>query len=194
LARLDLLEIQVDSHRLGHRLGVRLPDEQAAVQPAAHLGQAVVLEQPDRLAEDRPADPVAGNQLYLTAKQLPRFPALPYNRLLDLVSNYLCLLQMSYVLARSGNNRGGTGRIVQQGASHTLTAQVTLCGRLYTERETFFHPANGRSRCSFWRRLTCGAPHRDPAVSCPPRAAPAPRWRPARPRSLCSRSPARPSI
>ena len=92
LARLDLLEVQVDRHRLGDRLRIGLPDEQAAVQAAAHLRQAVVLQEPNRLAEHRPAHAVARDQLHLAAEQLSRLPALAYNRLLDLVSDYLCLL------------------------------------------------------------------------------------------------------
>ena len=62
------------------------------MQPAAHLGQAVMFQEPDRLAEDGPADAVAGDQLHLAAEQVAGLPALAHNRLLNLVSDYLCLL------------------------------------------------------------------------------------------------------
>src|SRR6266516_849737 len=106
LARFDLLEVQVDGHRLGHGRGIGLPDEQAAVEPAAHLDQAVVLKEPDRLAEDGPADAVPGDQLDLAAEQLARLPPLAHNRLLNLVSDYLCLLQGDVSLLTDGTDRG----------------------------------------------------------------------------------------
>ena len=53
----------------------------------------MVLQEPDRLAEDGPADAVPGDQLDLAAEQLARLPPLTHNRLRNLVSNYLCLLQ-----------------------------------------------------------------------------------------------------
>ena len=109
LARLDLLEVQVDGHRLGHRLRIGLPDEQAPVQPAAHLGQAVMLQKPDRLAEDGPADAVTRDQLHLAAEQLSRLPALAYNRLLDLVSDYLCLFQGDVSLLTAATTGSAAG-------------------------------------------------------------------------------------
>ena len=115
LARFDLLEVQVDGHRLGHGRGIGLPDEQAAVQPAAHLGQAVMLQEPDRLAEDGPADAVAGDQLHFAAEQLAGLPSLTHNRLRDLVSDYLCLFQGDMSLLTVAQAEDDTGRSLNRG-------------------------------------------------------------------------------
>jgi hypothetical protein len=52
------------------------------MQPAAHLGQAVVLEQPDRLAEDRPADSAffKGRLSLLAAATTGEGPAGSFNK------------------------------------------------------------------------------------------------------------------
>ena len=121
LARFDLLEVQVDGHRLGHGLRIGRPDEQAAVQSAAHLGQAVMFQEPDRLAEDGPADTVPGDQLHLAAEQVARLVALAGNRLLDLVSDYLCLLQGDVSLLAAAQAQDGASRVLNTG--RTLLSQ-----------------------------------------------------------------------
>ena len=90
------------------------------MQPAAHLRQAMVLEQPDRLAEDRPADAVTGDQLDLAPEQVAGLPALAYNRLLNLVSDYLCLFQRDASLVAAATTGDDAGRIVRSAGPNIL--------------------------------------------------------------------------
>jgi hypothetical protein len=86
----------------------------------------MVLQEPDRLTEDGPADAVPGDQLDLAAEQLARLPPLTHNRLRDLVSDYLCLLQGDVSLL-TGWHRPTTAPVgPQQGPNHTLTGQFAL--------------------------------------------------------------------
>ena len=58
-------ELEVHGHGFGDHRGVGRGDHQAATGPPLHGAELVVLDQPDRLAEHRPADLVALQQVGL---------------------------------------------------------------------------------------------------------------------------------
>jgi hypothetical protein len=76
-----------------------------------------MFQEPYRFAEDGPADAVPGDQLHLAAEQVARLPALTHNRLLDLVSDYLCLLQGDVSLLAAAQAQDGAGWILNTGRS-----------------------------------------------------------------------------